>query len=143
MEVDMIGGQEENSTGMVADINITPLVDVMLVLLVIFMITAPLLVPQSLGINLPKTTAVKSPQQPNKGHLRIDQNGNLKIGDQPISNDLLPQYLADKARDEDYSLSIEADDNVRYGRVAEVLAIARAAGVSKIAFITVMTGAAK
>jgi biopolymer transport protein ExbD len=139
----MIGGQEENSTGMVADINITPLVDVMLVLLVIFMITAPLLVPQSLGINLPKTTAVKSLQQPNKGHLSIDQNGNLRMGDQPISHDLLPQYLADQARDEDYSLSIEADDNVRYGRVAEVLAIARAAGVSKIAFITVMTGAGK
>jgi biopolymer transport protein ExbD len=46
--------------------------------------------------------------------------------------------LASKALDEDYTLSIEADDNVRYGRVAEVLAMARASGVNKIAFITVM-----
>jgi biopolymer transport protein ExbD len=134
----MIGGQEENSAGMVADINITPLVDVMLVLLVIFMITAPLLVPQSLGIHLPKTTAIKSPQQTNKGRLTIDQNGQVRVDDALISSDLLPQHLASKALDEDYTLSIEADDNVRYGRVAEVLAMARASGVNKIAFITVM-----
>ena len=134
----MIGGQEDNTSGMMADINITPLVDVMMVLLVIFMVTAPLLIPQSIGIHLPKTAAIKSPQQPNKGRLSIDEAGQLRMDNQPIATELLAKHLTDKAQDEDYALSIEADDNVRYGRVAEVLAIARAAGVNKIAFVTVM-----
>ena len=136
----MIGAQDEHAGGMMADINITPLVDVMMVLLVIFMVTAPLLIPQSIGINLPKTAAIKSPQHPNKGRLSIDENGQLRMDNQPIANELLSKHLADKAQDEEYALSIEADDNVRYGRVAEVLAMARAAGVSKIAFVTVMNG---
>ena len=134
----MIGGQEENASGMLADINITPLVDVMMVLLVIFMVTAPLLIPQSIGINLPKTAAIKSPQQTNKGRLTIDQKGELHIDGQLVSSAQLPSYLSGKAQDETYALSIEADDNVRYGRVAEVLAMARAAGVIKVAFVTVM-----
>jgi biopolymer transport protein ExbD len=135
----MIGAQEDTG-GMMADINITPLVDVMMVLLVIFMVTAPLLVPQSIGINLPKTTAVKSPQQPNKGRLTLDEKGDLRIDERAITSERLPKYLSDKAQDDNYALSIEADDNVRYGRVAEVLAMARAAGVSKIAFVTVLNG---
>ena len=134
----MIGARDENGGGMMADINITPLVDVMMVLLVIFMVTAPLLIPQSIGINLPKTAAIKSPQHPNKGRLAIDEYGQLRMDNLPMANELLSKYLADKAQDENYALSIEADDNVRYGRVAEVLAMARAAGVSKIAFVTVM-----
>ena len=136
----MIGAQDEHAGGMVSDINITPLVDVMMVLLVIFMVTAPLLIPQSIGINLPKTAAIKSPQHPNKGRLAIDENGQLRLDNQAIASELLSKHLADKAQEEDYALSIEADDNVRYGRVAEVLAIARAAGVNKIAFVTVMNG---
>ena len=136
----MIGAQDEHAGGMMADINITPLVDVMMVLLVIFMVTAPLLIPQSIGIHLPKTAAIKSPQHPNKGRLAIDENGQLRIDNQPIAHELLSKHLTDKAQEEDYALSIEADDNVRYGRVAEVLAIARAAGVSKIAFVTIMNG---
>jgi biopolymer transport protein ExbD len=136
----MIGAQEDSASGMLADINITPLVDVMMVLLVIFMVTAPLLVPQSIGIHLPKTASVKSPQQPNKGRLTLDEKGDLRMDDRAITSEQLPKYLSDKAQDENYALSIEADDNVRYGRVAEVLALARAAGVSKIAFVTVLDG---
>ena len=136
----MIGAQDDHAGGMMADINITPLVDVMMVLLVIFMVTAPLLIPQSIGINLPKTASIKSPQQPNKGRLTIDEKGELRMDQHPITIDQLPTYLSDKAQDEDYSLSIEADDQVRYGRVAEVLATARASGVSKIAFVTVIGG---
>ena len=136
----MIGAQEDNASGMLADINITPLVDVMMVLLVIFMVTAPLLVPQSIGIHLPKTASVKSPQQPNKGRLTLDEKGDLRIDDRAITSEQLPKYLSDKAQDENYALSIEADDNVRYGRVAEVLATARAAGVNKITFVTVLDG---
>lgn len=134
----MIGAQEEHTDGILADINITPLVDVMMVLLVIFMVTAPLLIPQSIGINLPKTASIKSPQQPNKGRLTVDEKGDLRIDDQAITSEQLPKYLSEKTQDENYALSIEADDNVRYGRVAELLAIARAAGVSKIAFVTVL-----
>ena len=136
----MIGAQGEDTGGMMADINITPLVDVMMVLLVIFMVTAPLLVPQSIGINLPKTAAVKSPQQPNKGRLTLDEKGDLRMDERAITSEQLPNYLSSKAQDENYALSIEADDNVRYGRVAEVLAMARAAGVSKISFVTVLNG---
>ena len=134
----MIGAQEEHAGGMLADINITPLVDVMMVLLVIFMVTAPLLIPQSIGINLPKTAAVKSPQQPNKGRLSLDEKGDLRMDEHAITSEQLPKYLSDKAQDDNYALSIEADDNVRYGRVAEVLAIVRAAGVQKISFVTVL-----
>lgn len=136
----MIGAQEEHTGGMMADINITPLVDVMMVLLVIFMVTAPLLIPQSIGINLPKTASVKSPQQPNKGRLTLDEKGDLRIDERAITSEQLPKYLNDKAQDDNYALSIEADGNVRYGRVAEVLAMARAAGVNKISFVTVLDG---
>lgn len=134
----MIGGQDDNAGGMLADINITPLVDVMLVLLVIFMVTAPLLVPQSLGIDLPKTSAVKAPPPTSKGRLLIDRDGQLQLDEAPILVSELPQKLAGKAQDADYALSIEADEKVLYGRVAEVLAIARSAGVSNIALVTAL-----
>jgi biopolymer transport protein ExbD len=123
---------------MMADINITPLVDVMMVLLVIFMVTAPLLIPQSIGIQLPKTVSIQSPQQPHKGRLSISASGDLRVDEHPIGVEALPAYLAQKSQDDNYALSIEADDNVRYGRVAEVLAVAKAAGVSKISFVTVL-----
>jgi len=132
----MMGGQEDANSGMLADINITPLVDVMLVLMIIFMVTAPLLVPQSLDIHLPQTTDVRSPQSLKKDRLTIGASGRLQINGHTIADELLPQHFKTQIDDENYTLSIEADEQVRYGRVAEVLAIARAANVSKISFIT-------
>ena len=72
--------------------------------------------------------------------MTLDEKGDLRIDERAITSERLPKYLSDKAQDDNYALSIEADDNVRYGRVAEVLAMARAAGVSKIAFVTVLNG---
>lgn len=139
----MIGGQDGTEGAPLAEINITPLVDVMLVLLVIFMVTAPLLLPQSLGIELPRTAALPAKPAEARSRLLIDREGQLQLDGSPVAASELAARLADKARDPAHTLAIEADENVRYGRVAEVLALARAAGQSRIAFVTVRAGPAQ
>ena len=122
---------------MMSEINVTPLVDVMLVLLVVFIITAPLLSPQSLKINLPKTTTVPSDKKPQPVRLVIDAHGNIAINESHLSDEGLAEMLhARAAADAAFQLQIEADKAVPYGRVAELMAIAQRAGVAKLSFIT-------
>ena len=120
-----------------SEINVTPLVDVMLVLLVVFIITAPLLAPQSLKINLPKTTAVPSDKKPQPVRLVIDAQGNIAVNESHLSDEGLAEMLHDRAAaDGAFQLQIEADKAVPYGRVAELMAIAQRAGVAKLSFLT-------
>ena len=124
--------------GMMSEINVTPLVDVMLVLLVVFIITAPLLAPQSLKINLPKTTSVASDNKPLPVRLMIDAKGNISINEAHLSDEGLAEMLRSRAAaDASFQLQIEADKAVPYGRVAELMAIAQRAGVAKLSFLTV------
>ena len=122
---------------MMSEINVTPLVDVMLVLLVVFIITAPLLAPQSLKINLPKTTAVAHDDKLQKVSLAIDAKGEVSLESAHLSDEGLADMLKSRAVDPQFQLQIQADEAVNYGRVAQVMAIAQKAGVSKLSFLTV------
>ena len=127
----------DNSGGdMMSEINVTPLVDVMLVLLVVFIITAPLLAPQSLKINLPKTDSVQNDDKPQKVSLVVDAQGNIELDNMHVSDQGLAETLRSRAADPLFQLQIEADSAVPYGRVAELMALAQKAGVSKLSFMT-------
>lgn len=122
-----------------SEINVTPLVDVMLVLLVVFIITAPLLSPQSLKINLPKTAAVASDNKPQPDRLLIDAQGKITLNEQGLGDVALAELLRVRTvKNPGFQLQIEADRAVPYGRVAELMAIAQRAGVSKLAFVTLV-----
>ena len=126
---------------MMSEINVTPLVDVMLVLLVVFIVTAPLLAPQSLKINLPQTAAVKQDIKPKSARLTIDAQGHVEVDSQPMTDDQLAEMLKQRASDAQFQLQIEADKTVAYGRVAELMAIAQRSGVSKLSFVTIASAA--
>ncbi|ADL55761.1 ExbD/TolR family protein [Gallionella capsiferriformans] len=126
-----------NSDGeMMSEINVTPLVDVMLVLLVVFIITAPLLSPQSLKITLPKTDAVQQTEKLQKVSLEVDARGNVAMDHAHVSDAGLSEALRVRAMDPAFQLQIEADKLVPYGRIAELMALAQHAGVSKLSFVT-------
>ncbi len=122
---------------MMSEINVTPLVDVMLVLLVVFIITAPLLAPQSLKINLPKTESVVKDDKLQKISLAIDAHGDVSLESAHLSDEGLVDMLKNRAIDPHFQLQIQADEAVNYGRVAQVMAIAQKAGVSKLSFLTI------
>jgi biopolymer transport protein ExbD len=122
---------------MMSEINVTPLVDVMLVLLVVFIITAPLLAPQSLKIRLPKTAAVASASKPLQMHLTVDAQGRIELDKQVLDDAQLAGRLKQRAVDPKFQLQIEADTAVPYGRVAGLMALAQRAGVNKISFVTI------
>jgi biopolymer transport protein ExbD len=132
----MAFGNSSQEDNMMSEINVTPLVDVMLVLLVVFIITAPLLAPQSLKINLPKTDSVQQNDKPQKVSLVVDAQGNIEMDNMHVSDQGLAETLASRAADPQFQLQIEADSAVPYGRVAEIMALAQKAGVSKLSFIT-------
>ncbi len=122
---------------MMSEINVTPLVDVMLVLLVVFIITAPLLAPQALKINLPKTESVAHDDKLQKVSLAIDAHGVVSLESEHLTDQGLAEMLKNRAVDPHFQLQIQADEAVNYGRVAQVMAIAQKAGVSKLSFLTV------
>ena len=123
---------------MMSEINVTPLVDVMLVLLVVFIITAPLLAPQSLKISLPKTEAVKQDNKLQAVRLTVDEQGLIELDSQALTDLELAEVLKLRAADPQFQLQVDADKAVQYGRIAELMAIAQHAGVAKLAFTTVV-----
>jgi len=132
------GGFERGQGGgqPMAEINVTPLVDVMLVLLVIFIITAPLLT-RALKLDLPQVEAPPAAEQPDTIRLSIDAQGNLRWNDDSISADELAARLAEAARRSPQpELHLGADRAARYEYVAAVLAAAQKAGMKQIGFVT-------
>jgi biopolymer transport protein ExbD len=119
-----------------SEINVTPLVDVMLVLLVVFIVTAPLLT-QSVGVNLPKTVAA-SPPPPNAVNIvSVDLEGSIYLNKQKLSAAELGERLAGlQQTSPEVTVQFEIDDRVNYGKAAEVMAIAQHAGITKIALQT-------
>jgi biopolymer transport protein ExbD len=119
-----------------SEINVTPLVDVMLVLLVVFIVTAPLLT-NSIPINLPKTEAVAPPDTKNPVVISIDKQGKLFIDKDEISPDTLESSLFQaKAKDAEVRVQLQADDGVNYGVVARTMATIEHAGITKLSVIT-------
>jgi biopolymer transport protein TolR len=123
-----------------SEINVTPLVDVMLVLLVIFMVTAPFIL-QSVKVRLPETSPVATLKPAPALVVSVQQDGHVFLGRDPIE---LPELearlkgemqLSEKAGSE-LILQLRADTGVPYGRITEVMAAASRAGVAKLTFVT-------
>ncbi len=126
----------QDNDEVLSEINVTPLVDVMLVLLVVFIVTAPLLT-NAIPINLPKTEAVAPPDQKDPLVVSIDGQGKLFIGKDEIQAELLEFNLVQaKAKDPDVRVQLQADDGVNYGEVARAMAAIERAGITKLAVIT-------
>ncbi|TRX76586.1 ExbD/TolR family protein [Pseudomonas mangiferae] len=126
----------QDSDEVLSEINVTPLVDVMLVLLVVFIVTAPLLT-NAIPINLPKTEAVAPPEQKDPLVVSLDGAGTLFLGKEEIQPEQLEGRLADaKARDAELRVQLQADDGVNYGEVARAMAAIERAGITRLAVIT-------
>jgi biopolymer transport protein TolR len=120
-----------------ADINVTPMVDVMLVLLVIFMITAPLLT-AGVAVDLPKTKARALSQQDNSPiEITVDARGNIFMGKTAVRLERLRGILSAIAQENpDRRVYIKADSHLSYGQVVGVMAAVNSSGFTKIALIT-------
>ena len=119
-----------------SDINMTPLIDVMLVLLVIFMITAPLMT-TSLKLDLPRTEGARPSDSALFLAVAINEQGQLFIGDEPATAEQLLQRAREAAqRDPLTEVQLRADSRVPYGRVAELIGLVQDAGLSRVGFIT-------
>lgn len=132
-----MGMSTGGSSGAMADINVTPLVDVMLVLLIIFMITAPML-NTGVNIDLPDQTAEPLPQPDadNSLILRIDSEGKFYIKDTEVTPlELLPRLKAIGKANPDTNVFLEADGQRPYSEIAMVLAASKRAGLARVGLV--------
>jgi biopolymer transport protein ExbD len=126
----------QDSDEVLSEINVTPLVDVMLVLLVVFIVTAPLLT-NAIPINLPKTEAVAPVEQKDPLVVSIDGDGKFFINKDEVQLDVLQSNLeAAKAKDNELRVQLQADETVDYGQVAKAMASIERAGITKLSVIT-------
>jgi biopolymer transport protein ExbD len=122
----------------VSEINVTPLVDVMLVLVIILLVTAPLLT-QSVKVNLPKTAQTTADVKDQPLQLGIDQHGAITLNKKPLADTAALETVlkAELARDPEIAVHLYADEAINYGKVAEVMAAVQHAGIAKMGFVTV------
>ncbi len=126
-----------------SEINMTPLIDVMLVLVVIFIITAPLLA-SSIKLDLPKTDAAKAGDVPTFVMVVIDKSGQTYLDDKAVQPDELARRLTQIAgQNPDTEIQLRADEAVPYGRVVEAMGAAQKAGLNRIGFIADAVAAPK
>jgi biopolymer transport protein TolR len=133
----MAFGRLERTVGPqpMSEINVTPLVDVMLVLVVILIITAPLLA-SSVRLDLPKTEAARPTDAPAFVTVVLDKQGQAFLDDKPATQAQLAQRLAQAAKaNPDTEIQLRADSGVPYGRVVEVMGAAQKAGLNRIGFV--------
>ncbi len=118
-----------------SEINVTPLVDVMLVLLVIFILTAPLMT-SAIRLDLPQSEGAEQGATPQAVILVVDAQGQWFLNDQPMAENALREQLAQAARRNPLTeLELRADASVPYGRVVEAMGLAQKAGLSRIGFV--------
>jgi biopolymer transport protein ExbD len=131
------GFEQQGGNAPMSEINTTPLVDVMLVLLIIFMITAPLLT-HAVKIDLPQASSQPSQDKPGNISLALGGDGRLFWNDQPLAEAELPTRLAEAAaRQPQPELHLRADRDTRYEKIAALMSAARQAGIQKMGFVTV------
>ena len=118
-----------------ADINMTPFIDVMLVLLIIFMVAAPLLA-TGVPIDLPQTKAAALNIDQKPLSIAVDPKGDIFIDDQAVPEDQLAAKLKELAKGTDERIYVRGSHEVQYGRIAEVMAIITSAGFKRVALVT-------
>ena len=129
--------QSDDDSAM-SDINVTPLVDVMLVLVIILLVTAPLLT-QSVHVTLPKTAETTADIKLQPLQLGIDAQGAITLNKNPVADlaALETALKAELAKDPEIAVHLYADQNAIYAKIAEIMATVQHAGITKIAFVTV------
>lgn len=131
---DPFGSADDDSV--MSEINMTPLVDVMLVLLIIFIVTIPVM-KHAVNIDLPRATNQPQDAKPQTLRLSVDSQGAYYLNDEVIEDTALAQRFAQEAtREPQPELHIRGDKSVRYERVAQAMAAAQRSGLKKIGFIT-------
>lgn len=132
----MAFGTQDDADEVMNEINMTPLVDVMLVLLIIFIITVPVM-KHSVNVDLPKAQNLPEETKPETVRLTVDADGKYHWNEFAITDeDLVRQLETEAAKEPQPDLHIRGDKNVRYERVAQAMAAAQRAGVRKIGFVT-------
>lgn len=127
---------QDDGDEVMGEINVTPLVDVMLVLLVVFIVTAPLLT-NAVHVNLPKTAETAPPEEKAAVYLSVNAAGKIFIDKQEYAIEQIESELKNrKAADPELALNLNADDAVQYGIVAKVMSSIERAGVTKLAVLT-------
>jgi biopolymer transport protein TolR len=125
-----------NSDRLMSDINVTPFVDVMLVLLIIFMVTAPMMM-QGVDVELPKTTSESLETEKEPLVLSIDKHGQIFINDMQMGMEQLGEKLTHIVKNRtDGTVYLRADKDIPYGTVVGVMAAIRGAGVESIGMVT-------
>ena len=129
----MGAGSDDNEDGIISNINITPMVDVILVLLVIFMVTANFLKKESININLPKVASA-DPNIKESKQVAVTKDGKLFLEGRSITESAL---VAEMSRESKYRpnmrVTLSADENLSYGTVSKVMGLLRRAGVTRMA----------
>ena len=132
----MAFGTQDEPDEVMNEINMTPLVDVMLVLLIIFIITIPVM-KHAVNIDLPRATNQVQDVKPETIRLSVDAKGDYWWNENQVAEaSLVPMLQAEAAKEPQPELHIRGDKDVRYERVAQAMAAAQQAGVKKIGFIT-------
>jgi biopolymer transport protein ExbD len=129
---------QDDSTqdSIMAEINMTPMVDVMLVLLIIFIITLPV-IQQAVKVELPKANSVRNEVKPESVQLSIDAKGQIYWNSTAIDLATFDKDAQDAAKkDPQPEINLRADKSVKYEYVAQVLAASRRAGLTKLGFVT-------
>ena len=128
---------QDEGDDVMGEINVTPLVDVMLVLLVVFIVTAPLLT-NAIHVNLPKTAETAPPEEKDPVYVSVDASGKIFIDKTEIPLDSFENELKTrKATDPEIALNLNADDGVQYGIVAKVMSAIERSGISKLSVLTI------
>jgi biopolymer transport protein ExbD len=122
---------------LVSDINVTPLVDVMLVLLVVFIVTAPLLT-NSIKVTLPSTAITSTPEQKESVTVSVDAKGKIYVNKNPVElAQIEPQLKRLHAGNPEVSVHLSADESSNYGLIAKVMSSINRSGVTKLSVLSV------
>lgn len=132
-----VSSGSSDSDEVLSEINITPMVDVMLVLLVVFIITAPLMT-NAINVNLPDTETTVKIEEPKKPLvLSVDAEGKIYLDKDEYSLEIIRQELESrKAADPELRLNLNADETVDYGVVAKVMVLVEKAGIERLSVVT-------
>ena len=130
-----MGVSLNNNRGFVSEINVTPFVDVMLVLLIIFMVTAPMMT-EGLDVDLPQTEAVEVlPTDADHVVLTITKDREIFLGEYPASHETLSEQLVATVKNPGKSLFLKADKEVTHGYVVEIMGLIKVAGIEKMGIV--------